>query len=177
MIRSAVAFAVAVLALSAGAAPVPPLRGLTLPARQGTDPLPPGAIARLGSNRFRVPGGIDRLAASPDGKYVAASGSGGVTVFDAATGKPAARIHDYLFLESIGFAADGSLLAIGLREDGNTGIVRYDPATGGMRSQDVIADFANGGATAFSPDGELLAAGTSCECIPPAPERCSAGSS
>jgi WD40 repeat protein len=162
MTRSAVAFAVAVFALSADGAPVP-VRSLTLPARPAAEPLPPGAIARLGSNRFRVPGGIDRLAASLDGRFVAASGSGGLTVFDAATGRPVARIRDYLFLETIGFAADGTLLALGLREDGNTGIVRYDPATGRMRSQAVIADFANGGATGFSPDGDLLAAASGNE--------------
>jgi len=63
MTRSAVAFAVAALALSADAAPVPVYSGLTPPARQVADPLPAGAVTRLGSNRFLVPGGVDRLIA------------------------------------------------------------------------------------------------------------------
>src|SRR5271155_2795029 len=54
------------------------------------DPLPPGALFRLGTQRLRH-GAITSLAWSPDGKWVAsAAGLGNVNsarVWDAATGK------------------------------------------------------------------------------------------
>src|SRR5437879_4619556 len=38
------------------------------------DPLPDGAIARLGTIRFRPPGRVDAVALSPDGMVVALAG-------------------------------------------------------------------------------------------------------
>ena len=122
-----------------------------------TDPLPPGAVIRLGSGRFRTATGIDKLAASPDGKYVAVSGNGGVTVF-AATGRVAARLRNPPYVQALAFTRDGTLLTLGPREDGKTVAGRYDPATGGCSGQSVFAEF-NGGNTVFSPDGALIATG------------------
>src|SRR5947209_8234269 len=52
------------------------------------DPLPDGAVARLGTVRFRFGGSISALAVSPDGKRVlVADQERSVTVFDAATGR------------------------------------------------------------------------------------------
>ncbi len=51
------------------------------------DPLPTGAIARLGTLRFRHGGGIARIAFTPDGKRLVTQGSDGVRVWDAATGE------------------------------------------------------------------------------------------
>jgi RNA polymerase sigma factor (sigma-70 family) len=51
------------------------------------DPLPPPAIARLGTLRFRAPGELAALAFAPDGKTVAASSNAGLFFFDAASGK------------------------------------------------------------------------------------------
>jgi RNA polymerase sigma factor (sigma-70 family) len=51
------------------------------------DPLPPGAVARLGTIRFRAPGEIMSLAYSPDGKTIAVASHGGLFLFDAASGK------------------------------------------------------------------------------------------
>ena len=61
------------------------------PAR-GAD-LPPGALARLGDDRFRAGGEIEHLALSPDGKQFATVRKGSslnvvVTVWDALTGRP-----------------------------------------------------------------------------------------
>jgi RNA polymerase sigma factor (sigma-70 family) len=57
------------------------------------DPLPPGAVARLGSARLRHGGAITDLAVSPDGKAVMSGGGDGtLRVWDLATGKERHRL-------------------------------------------------------------------------------------
>ncbi len=52
------------------------------------DPLPPGAIARLGTLRFRIDcHRVEQLAFAPDGKTLAAASSRGLTLFEVASGK------------------------------------------------------------------------------------------
>jgi RNA polymerase sigma factor (sigma-70 family) len=51
------------------------------------DPLPPGAVARLGTLRFRAASWIEALAFAPDGKKIAVSSRAGLILLDAATGK------------------------------------------------------------------------------------------
>src|SRR5262245_58727555 len=58
------------------------------------DPLPPGAIARLGTARFRHGEAVNSLAYSADGKVFVTSGNGGgVSLWDAATGKELRRLE------------------------------------------------------------------------------------
>ncbi len=52
------------------------------------DPLPEGALLRLGTIRYRAGGSINHAALSPDGKLLAAACRSGITFFDLATGKP-----------------------------------------------------------------------------------------
>lgn len=64
---------------------------------RGAD-LPPGAVARLGDDRFRAGGGVSHLALSPDGtRYATAHDAGAgrtaVTMWDADTGRP---VHEHL---------------------------------------------------------------------------------
>ena len=81
------------------------------------DPLPPRAIARLGSVRFRVPAEVNALAVSPDGRLVAVGdglGGSAVTVWDAVSGKQVHCLqgHHGSFL-CVAFSADSKLLASG----------------------------------------------------------------
>jgi RNA polymerase sigma factor (sigma-70 family) len=51
------------------------------------DPLPDGAIARLGSQRLRHAGGVPMLTFTPDGKNLVSQSTDGVRVWDTGTGK------------------------------------------------------------------------------------------
>ena len=76
----------ATLALPAGAAP-PPERADLL-----GDPLPDGALARVGTVRFRHAATIITVAYAPDGKSVATGGRDGtVRVWDALSAQERAR--------------------------------------------------------------------------------------
>lgn len=58
------------------------------PAGAGSDALPPGAVVRLGTLRFRNPLGVLSVAFSPDGKTLASADSSGmVRLSDAADGR------------------------------------------------------------------------------------------
>src|SRR5690348_8927362 len=72
------------------------------PAESQDDPLPEGAVARLGTRRFRTPENVVALAFSPDGKVLAsgeipargfrgigfgAAGGGGIRLWDSGTGR------------------------------------------------------------------------------------------
>jgi WD40 repeat protein len=86
---------VALLALSLplSAADSPPAKPAPRLDASG-DPLPPGAIARLGTARFRHGEAVLSLAYSADGKVFVTSGhGGGVSLWDAATGKELRRLE------------------------------------------------------------------------------------
>jgi hypothetical protein len=56
------------------------------------DPLPEGAVARLGTTRFRDSNNAYSVCYSPDGKILAAIGDDGVRLWNAANGK---ELHSY----------------------------------------------------------------------------------
>jgi RNA polymerase sigma factor (sigma-70 family) len=58
------------------------------------DPLPPGAVARLGTIRFRHDGGPERLAFSGDGKILVGSTSSGIIFWEASSGKELHRLKE-----------------------------------------------------------------------------------
>jgi RNA polymerase sigma factor (sigma-70 family) len=77
------------------------------------DPLPEGALARLGTVRWRGRGEISALALSPDGKLAAVAGEGGLSLIEVASGKPLRnladlRINPYM----LAFSPDGTRLAL-----------------------------------------------------------------
>src|SRR5438309_487246 len=94
------------------------------------EPLPAGAIARLGSYRGREPEGQHHLAAyCPARNLLATAGNDSrIRLFDATTGQrlPGLSIEDNA-VHALAFAPDGSLLAVA----GSTQIILLDLLTGG----------------------------------------------
>jgi WD40 repeat protein len=127
------------------------------------DPLPAGAVARLGTLRLRRPCAIDTVAFSPDGKILASGdGLGGETVslWEVKSGKELRRLGKGGRNGVFCFAPDGKTLASG--DIGNSPTL-WEVATGKeIRRFRMGADrdeHLSTGALAFSPDGKVLAAG------------------
>jgi WD40 repeat protein len=57
------------------------------------DPLPPGAIARFGTVRFREADCLDLVAFAPDGKRLASAGPLGAVLWDVSTGEKLLRLR------------------------------------------------------------------------------------
>jgi WD40 repeat protein len=88
---------------------------LVQPTRAADDSLPPGAIARLGTTRFRHLNRIFAVTFAPDGKTIA-SGSHDETaaIWDRATGKLVHRLRGHRgAIDGITYSPDGKLLATG----------------------------------------------------------------
>src|SRR5262245_4998562 len=83
------------------------------------DPLPPGAVLRLGTVRFRSADVVECVAVSPDGKTVAAGcraadqvGSTDVILWDTATGRRVGQLTGHKrAVNDLAFSPDGRLLA------------------------------------------------------------------
>jgi WD40 repeat protein len=124
------------------------------------DPLPQGALVRMGTVRFRHPSlMVPLLAFLPDGKIVTSGDDGMERIWDPTTGKELSKWHghDSGMRGGITVSADGKLLAtsdyrrIYLRDLVTGKELRRIPSEGSFQSMDR--------ALAFSPDGRLLAGG------------------
>jgi WD40 repeat protein len=120
------------------------------------DPLPPGAIARLGTMRLRQEGGWFNTAFLDGGKILATAGASGLRFWDTASGRLLTKIKGDFDSAPV-LSADGKWLA--MREDESLTIRevpsgrlirRWDPAT-------LKPSF--GPPLAFSPDGKVLVEG------------------
>jgi RNA polymerase sigma factor (sigma-70 family) len=138
----------------------PPPPGEAARGEKGVDesryesPLPDGALARLGSSRFRHANMIRGLAYSPDGKVIA-SGSlrGTIRLWDAETGRELRVIQAHASgISGLAFSPDGKALAS----------VSYDrtarlwDVAGGKAIRTFTGHGGGVGGVAFSPDGKRL---------------------
>jgi WD40 repeat protein len=129
-----------------------------VPAR---DPLPPGALVRLGTNRGRHGRDLTSLAFSPDGKLLATRARDDmIRVWEPASGREVAVLRGHPAVPWSGFwcfafAPHGNALVTG----GGDGVVRFwDPVTG-KHLHPLRAGPSDVRALAFAADGRLLATG------------------
>jgi len=118
------------------------------------DPLPPDAVARMGTVRLRHGSGVTCLAVSPDGRKVAAGGSDGtVRLWDVATGRLSSTLEGKVrHLSSVTYSRDGTRMAAG---SGDGTILVWDPSSGRELARIQSASQL----VRFSPDGETLVSG------------------
>jgi RNA polymerase sigma factor (sigma-70 family) len=123
------------------------------------DPLPPGALARLGTVRWR-PGdhAVSALTFTADGKALL-SGGRGIVLWEAATGKPLRRFGGEL--AALALSPDGQKVASGGALPGERAIRLWDLKTGKELRRFADHPTFPYASLAFSPDGKALASGGS----------------
>jgi WD40 repeat protein len=125
------------------------------------EPLPAGAVARLGTARWHHPGGDVRgLAFSPDGKSLASCSDHLVVVWDRGSGRP---VHRYPFashdVQAVTFAPGGKVLVLAGNEGGRGSAVCFLEADTGRELRRFAGHPRAVGCAAFSPDGKMVATG------------------
>jgi WD40 repeat protein len=126
------------------------------------DPLPDGALARIGTTRLRHGNWAIMVAFSPDGKLLASSGNDNlVRIWDPQTGREVRRLEGHThFVNTVTFAPDGKTLASG-SADGTIrlwetatgkelGLIGQRPANGARIMGSMVR------VVVFSPDGKTL---------------------
>jgi WD40 repeat protein len=125
------------------------------------DPLPPGAVARLGTVRLRHivrdGSGAACVVFTPDGKTLISGGDVGLCAWDVATGKELGWFRDALAATAACFMPDGKTL---LTVDNNGSIRRWLPGTGTLlREMKPPEDYRFRGSASFlSSDGKVAGA-------------------
>ena len=144
---------------SASLAPEQPARKQPARTDRHGDPLPDGAVARLGTVRWRTTDEIDVLAYAPDGKTLAAATQEGIYLF-----APDGRVRKILrpdapVVERLAFSPDGKRLACsvvgshGVR--GDRSVVQIWELPAGRKLRQFVADPVQW--LGWSPGGDPLA--------------------
>jgi WD40 repeat protein len=118
------------------------------------DPLPDGAITRMGTLRLRHPDIIHDLDFSPDGRTLASAGDEGVVrIWDVATGKQILKLPGHQGgAHAAAFSPDGKTLA-----SGDHGTVRLWDLFTAREVRQFVGHDERVLYTQFSRDGEMLA--------------------
>jgi WD40 repeat protein len=130
-------------------------------------PLPPGAVARLGTTRLREPYGPAGVAFTPDGKAVLAAGEGGKSLvfWDTTTGKCLRRLRrDDALFQHFALSPDGKLLACaGTVSDAprQGALTVWDTGTWKLRRIIPYPDGVSPSALAWAPDSKAVWTGNS----------------
>jgi WD40 repeat protein len=125
------------------------------------DPLPAGALARLGTVRFRDATFVNGVAIAPDGKTLAAGSNQSIRILDLATGKEVRTLTVNGGFSSLAYSPDGKALGAA---DYSGRMQFWDPTTGNVVGQVMPAPgkggLLPGGAFSFSGDGRYVAVGS-----------------
>jgi WD40 repeat protein len=129
------------------------------------DALPPGAPLRLGTVRFRQDRTINRIAYSPDGKFVVTDlGEEALQVWDPQDGRKLRRLDVGIGnIRDFGFAPDAKIIAaVGFQFEPDRRLVVYrvvfvDFATGRQLSKGEWEEQGDVWRLSFSPDGKIVA--------------------
>jgi RNA polymerase sigma factor (sigma-70 family) len=119
------------------------------------DPLPPGAIARLGTIRFRHACNLASIAFAPDGKLVGTGDDHLVRLWDLATGKELAHFGKTYSdgLCQIAFSPDGKIFAAAAHEER---ICLFDANNRKVIREIRTKELGANPPLTFSPDGKTL---------------------
>ena len=123
------------------------------------DLLPEGAVARLGSQRWRHPGGVSALTFSPDGRHLLSAGCAGIRGTDVLcrwevpTGKLVRRYATPRDFVSVAFSPDSRTLAAGYFAP----LLLWSPRSG-KELRRITDPPPYVSSLAYSPDGRTLAA-------------------
>jgi WD40 repeat protein len=136
------------------------LAALLLPSasRAAEDPLPEGALARVGSGRLRHVGSAISVAFAADGKALASGGKDGlVRLWETATGREIRRFQGHKGnVDGLAFSPDGKTL---LSAGTDNTVCLWDLATGNLRLNLILVTrTASANAVAFAPDGKAFVA-------------------
>ncbi|SRR5579883_939430 len=128
------------------------------------DSLPDGAIARLGTVRWRHGYMVEDLAYSPDGKSIAVVGGGrDITLWDAETGKEICQFPNRIDQPTrVAFSPDGKILATA---DRLSKLCRLWDVAAGKELRQLRGHQNDVRGIAFSPDGKRIATASADETI------------